>query len=147
MISDCVFPSFRRKPESGLTRVPAFSGTTDMGHSERISEKCRTRRALGLQSGLGLLDDSSEGRSVGDSKIREDLSVQCNLRLFQSLHKAVVREAVQPGACANPSDPQPPKISFPSSAVSIRVDKRPLKRFFCLSQRPAAAADKSLGSF
>jgi hypothetical protein len=103
--------------------------------------------ASSLQSSPGLLNNSREGGRICDSQIRKNLSVQCNLRLFQSFHKAVVRKSVRPGACANPSDPQPSKIPFSSSAISIRVDERSLNRFLCLSERPAAAADISFCSF
>src|SRR5205823_2957946 len=81
---------------------------------------------LGFRAGRfaafgGELGDGRERRGIGDGEIGEDLTIDADVRGFQSADEARVGRAVGARGGVDACDPETAKIALPALATDVRV--------------------------
>src|ERR1700730_2855738 len=72
-----------------------------------------------IQRSDRLIKDRFECCIVGDGEVREDFSINFNLRRSQSFDESTVGRAMLAARCINSLNPETPEISLPCFAITI----------------------------
>src|SRR6266480_551645 len=102
-------------------------------------------RKAGVEVNRKILADLAVRRRIAYGEIGEDLAIDLDARLAQSVHELVVRQRVQPGGGVDAGDPEAPELDFLGTAVAVGVLRRPFGRFLRGLPELAAPAPIALG--
>jgi len=67
------------------------------------------------------LDDFSERVLISYREVGQDLSIQCDVGLFQPVDETAVRHPVLPGCGVDARDPQPSEITPALSSIAVGI--------------------------
>src|SRR5688500_5503607 len=73
--------------------------------------------------------DFSERIGVTDGEVCQNLTIQFNFRLFQTVDQFAVAQTVQTGSRVDADDPQTAQITGTGAAVTVRVEQALEHRF------------------
>lgn len=76
-----------------------------------------------LKLGFGFLNNRAEPSGVSHGKLRQDLAIQSDFSLFQTINQTTVRKSVLPGGSVDAGNPEAPKIPLFGLAVTVGITK------------------------
>src|SRR5690606_1640161 len=103
------------------------------------------RESSGGQLGFDLFHDAAKSRRVVDGQIGENLAVDLDLGLLQTVGELAVRQAASASTRIDTGDPQLAEHALASTAVAVGVLARLHHRLFGDAVDVAAAAAETFG--